>query len=343
MHSIYNSVTLKASATGVIDRIELRMKRFVIDPVDGSETEESPLFLVQICDPVFPASNLNCTYEAPWSGHGKMVEFEGRAVLWNGTTRTETYRFATGRYPIAGSPIPIRMNLNPIEAIDVVIVPDPDLLNDIYPYPWSGFRLILDDLVDGIFFDYAAIREWRGLYNFYYSPETGEFDEFNCDFTYGDDIDDIDGIQVVADTMLYAHSREMWDCTNGTQFSTEIWYDKSAVHELGHAVIGLRDEYNVAYVGIYGPQATMGNTFQGKTACVTEAPDIGLPASHCVIATPAYDIWRIDPTGPAGCIMGPSQHNEWSDFGPACNRRIFWRYEKCLDGDCMSLADLEGL
>ena len=343
MHPVYGYVTLKASATGLIDRIELRMKRSSIDPFNGNETAETPLLLVEVCDPVLATKALTCTYEAAWSGHGKMIEFEGKAVLWNGTVRTETYRFASGIYPLAGSPIPIRVNLDPIEALDVVIVPDPDLLNPIYAYPWSGFRNFLDDLIDGVFFDYSAIREWRGLYNFYYSPETGEFNEQNCDFDYGDAVNDIDVLGVIADTLIYVHAREMWDCTLGTGFSTEIWYDKSAIHEIGHALIGLRDEYNVQNVGDYGPQDTMGNTFDGKAACELAAPDIGLPETYCTIATPAYDIWRIDPTGPLGCIMGPSQHVAWSDFGPACQRRINWRYGKCLDGDCMSLADLDAL
>ena len=340
MHPVTGSVLLKAEATGLIDRIELRMQRFYIDPISGVETAETPVLLVEICDPgSIPVTRLRCWYKAPWSGHGKMIEFQSRAVFWSGFSRTETYKFASGIYPFEGKPIPIRAKGAPLESLDVVVIPSTDLLNDWYATSWNpdgnwdGFRTFLDDLVDGVYFGYPAIRSWRGLYNFYYSPESAEFNEADCTFTIPGNLAEL---QVVADSLMYAHSQEMWDCKFEDKFSSENWYDKSVIHETGHALFGLRDEYAGANYGAYPPHACMSNIFPSKAACAAEAPSIGLPDSFCVLADAGWGIWRIDPADAKGSIMGPAQHNSWSHFGRASLRRINWRYDKCMSGDCMA-------
>jgi hypothetical protein len=262
-----------------------------------------------------------------------MIEFEGKSILWNGTSRTEKYKFASGNYPFPSKPIPIRVKGKIKETLDIVIIPDADLYNDWYLDPLAGFISFLDDIVEDVYFDYSAIRRWRGLYNFYYTPMIGQFNEDTCTFTGPVNLAEL---QVVADSLMYAHSREMWDCKLWDSFSSENWYGKSVAHETGHALIGLRDEYPGANYGAYPPHACMSNIFPSKAACVAEAPSIGLPASYCVLVDPFWNIWRIDPAGATGSIMGTAQHMAWSDFGRASMRRINWRYDKCLAGDCFA-------
>jgi hypothetical protein len=345
MHPVTDSVLLKAEATGLIDRIELRIQRFSIDPISGVETPETPVLLVEVCDPgILLVSRLRCWYRAPWSGHYKMIEFQSKVLLWNGTSRTETYKFASGNYPFEGAPIPIRAKGDPKATLDVVIIPDSDLLNDWYVTPWNpdgnwdGFRSFLDDLVEGVYFDFSAVREWRGLYNFYYSPKSANFDEATCTFMVPDNLAEL---QVVADSLLYAHSKEMWDCKLNDKFSSENWYGKSIAHETGHALFGLRDEYAGANYGFYPPHACMSNIFSSEAVCAAEAPSIGLPASFCVLADATWGVWRIDPADAKGSLMGPAQHYSWSDFGLASLRRISWRYDKCLSGDCMAADECD--
>lgn len=344
MHPISGYVTLKAEAKGSVNRVELRMQRFSIDPITGVETPDTPLLLVKNCDPLFPVGILRCHYLAPWSGHHKMIEFEGTAVSWNGSKRVERYKFASGTYGLVDEdgnlkPVPIRAKGSTDEKLDIVIIPDPDLLNDWYitaynpDGDWDGFRALLDDIIEDVYFSSNAIRHWRALYNFYYSPVAGHFDEDTCTFTLPDNLP---ALEVVADSMMYAHSQEMWDCKFADKASAENWYDKSMIHESGHALIGLRDEYAGANYGAYPPHTCMSNIFPSKAACQNEAPEIGLPASFCVLADSVFDIWRIDPAGATGSIMGSAQHKGWSAFGRASMRRILWRYDKCLDGDCMS-------
>ena len=339
MHPVSTGVWLKAQATGMIDRIELRMRRYSIDPDTGVETPDTQMMVVEVCDPAFWVDTLRCSYRAPWSGDHKMIEFEATAVQWNGTKSVEVYKFASGEYPFPEKPVPIRVKGPTVSSLDVVIVPDDDLLNSFYVSglnpdgDWDGFRWFLDDIVENDYFKYSAIRHWRGLYNFYYSLETGQFNEAACSFS---DPANIDDLMLVADSLMYAHSQEMWDCKLGDRFSSENWYDKSVAHETGHALFGLRDEYRGANYGAYPPHACMSNIFPSKAACAAEAPSIGLPASLCTLIDPYWNVWRIDPADATGSIMGEAQHYGWSGFGRASLRRMNWRYDKCLNGDCMA-------
>jgi len=332
MHPIGDYTHLKASATGLIDRIELRIHRFTIDELGVETPDSSSPLLVKVCNPVLVVTQLNCIYTSASSGDNKIIEFEGKVVLWNGGTRVERYKFASGRYPESLGPVPIRVKGHPDEKLDVVIVPDSDLKNASITKPWTNLRWLLDDLIDDEYFSYEAILVWRGLYNFYYSRESGDFsvDSMgNCIF------DPVTDLAAGSDSLLYAHAALMRDCTLTDRFSAESWYDKSIVHESGHALIGLRDEYYGANYGLYGPHVCMSNIFRDKAKCVAEAPSIGLPSSYCTQIEPVWGVYRIDPADATGSVMGPAQHFAWSDFGPASMRRINWRYDLCLGGECM--------
>lgn len=375
MHSIGGYVTLKASATGLVDRIEFRVQRFAVDSTDrnSTETELSPVLFVWACDPTFAKKSLTCSHQMAFSGDGQMIEFHARAVFWNGTHDDEVYKFASGEFPVPDAPIPIRVKRHTDDGIDVIIVPHPEILDVGYADPLASFRKYLDDLIDGILFNYAPVRDYRGLYNFWYSPKAAGFDTNSCVFEetacdlfdietddaqssrrqVGDnqladaeadnpepndvEIDDavcVD-LELFSDALMYVHYSDMRDCALNKRFSTELWYEKSVVHEFGHALVELRDEYRVSS-SEYGPQDPMPNIFKGEVACRREARLLDLPEEYCVSSTAAFDFWRIDPTGANGCMMGPSQHLAWSDFGPACKRRIKWRHDLCEAGLCFN-------
>lgn len=192
MHPITDYVYLKAEATGSIDRIELWLRRFDIVP-DGAgkykEVADGAKYMVWFCDPASYVSPLKCAYRQAFSGHHKMIEFEARAFYRNGVKRSETYRIASGRFIDADLPISIRTTGAPVESLDIVIVPDADLFGDV-----NGFRYFLDDMIDGMFFDYSALRNCRNLYNFYYTMQPGSCTSTaqGCVFTLPQNIADIE-------------------------------------------------------------------------------------------------------------------------------------------------------
>lgn len=341
MHPGSRPVTLKAVATGHVDRIEFRVQRFAInadeltkkDP-ELHETELTPPLLIWICNPPFFVKSLTCSHQLAFSGDGQIIEFTARAVFWNLSHDEEVYRFASGEFPVTNAPVPIRLKRKTANGIDIVFVPHTEVLPATDPTA-AGFRAHLDDIIDGILFKYPIIRDNRKYYNFWYSPVAVDFDASDCSGL--EDPKKID-LDFVADVSIYVHHQYKRNCSYGTKFTTEMWYDKSFVHELGHALAGLRDEYAVA-TDDYPPRTEMPNTFDTKELCQREAPLLGLSPERCVISTPRFPYWRIDPTGAEGCMMGPSQHLSWSDFGPACERRFNWRYAQCLEGDCIKPAN----
>jgi len=336
MHPNDRPVTLKAVTTGNVDRIEFRVQRFALefDGLTWAETALTPVLYIWACDPPGSVKSLTCSHELAFSGDGQIVEFHARAVYPGGGHADEVYRFASGDFPIEGMPVPVRMKRRPENGIDIVFVPHTNLVPADDPDALT-FRTHLDDIVDGTLFEYEVIRNNRALYNFWYSPIAVDFDAEDCN-----SLDDPLGIELesIADISMYVHYESKRNCALGAKLTTELWYDKSVIHELGHALAGLRDEYSVS-TSTYGPRNHMPNTFGSKAECEQEAPLLGLSPARCQLSTPVFNFWRIDPTGADGCMMGPSQHLSWSDFGPACTRRFNWRYSQCLQGDCIASPD----
>jgi len=361
-----------------VDKIELWMTEYAIAS-DGSVSSVGPGSMLKSCDPFLWTSTLSCTTSLSLNSDHTLIEYEARAFAPGGEEESEKYLFASGQYhytdagevPTKEEPIPIRVNSFDIQGyLDIAMIPDPDLLMPAPdPDPASEFRSALHDVI-ALYFKYDAIRKARGLYNFYYSPFQGHYIEAGCNWDLPDNMSDL---EATADVILFLHKDNLLDCKQGVKISSEIDYDKTLVHESGHGLFGLRDEYKKCDGSYYPSQADQGckrNIWRdmdytdgdGKSACENEAPP-GLEPSDCSVISPPGNVspWgrhrRIDPadfTGlqwlnsPAcrfniqpdqedrvGCIMGDLQHIEPSDYGPACLRRIDFRYEKCLDGVCM--------
>jgi len=350
-HPINEDVEFSAIATGEVDKVELWMTEYFIAP-DKSLTASGPSSMIKSCDPAFWKSTVSCTTTMPMTTDHTLIEYEARAFAFWGSTESEIYRFASGQYhrtadelPDEYEPIPIRINSDNTGAyLDVAMIPDPDLLIA-GADPLANFRLELANVI-GFYFKYDSIRKARGLYNFYYSPFEGQYIETaNCDWVGPENLSTLLN---TADVVLYLHQATMWDCKEGAKISSEIDYDKTLVHESGHGLFGVRDEYKIGsstyYPGL-GDQVCNRNiwlnSIGGKTTCENEVPP-GLEAADCTYILPPGQVWRIDPADAAnevGCIMGDLQHSDFSDFGPACLRRIDWRYNKCLDGECMTIPE----
>jgi len=380
-HPIHEDVEFSAKATGEVDRLELWLTEYAI-ATDGSLSAVGPESMIKSCNPFLWKSSLSCQSIEPLNSDHTLIKFEVRGFAPGGDEESEAYLFASGQYhhtgagevPTENEPIPIRINGDDIQKyLDVAMIPDPDLLTPPPdPDPASEFRSKLHEVI-ALYFDYDAIRNARGLFNFYYSPFPGHFWEDlggNCQWDVPVNVSDL---LDTADVILYLHKAFVDDCKQGPNISSEIYYGKTLVHESGHGLFGLRDEYRICDSGYYpgqGDQVCNRNIWRdmdytsgdGESACANEAPP-GLEPSDCTRIVPPGNVspwgnvWRIDPadvTGlvwlnspdcrfiippdqedRVGCIMGNLQHLDPSDFGPACLRRINFRYEWCLFGECM--------
>jgi len=283
--------------------------------------------LVKTCDPAGNVSSLSCTHTMPSAfPAASLINFKAVAYDDDGKSSSETYSFAAGDYPWPDEAIPIRLKdgTNTQSHYDIAFVPDDDIT-------LTSFRDQLDNVMNDLYFKYSDIRTWRGLYNFYYSEKKGNYEEL-CNFT---DPSNMATLTSVADAVVILHSTDLRDCKSGKRISSEIDYDKTIIHESGHILFGLMDEY--CCDSSYSAQACHPNLWSSKANCEAAAPGLSLSTSDCVQlskGTTTKNFWRIDPTGSNGCMMGPSQHGAGSDFGPACRDRITFRIGKCLGGDC---------
>lgn len=258
-----------------------------------------------------------------------LIQFKATAYCPQGNAASETYSFAAGDYPWPDDPIPIRVKGDTANKLDVVFIPDTDITV-------TNFRDQLDEVVENLYFKYGIIKSWRGYYNFYYSSIQGNYEEL-CQFV---NPTNMANLNVVADAVAILHTTGLRDCRSGNLISSEINYDKTLLHETGHVLFNLQDEY--CCDSSYHPQDCVPNLWNSLAACQADAPNITHPATNCAQlskGTQTLPYWYIDPAGADGCMMGDGQHNANSDFGKACQRRIQWRYAKCGQGQCFTTPE----
>lgn len=324
-----NSQAVTFEGKALADRVVLSYERYLlITAADGTHVQviAEPENIVATCNGPRPMSQITCihTMPAPFPPHSLIV-FTATAVMARSTTTKESYAFAAGDWPWPDEAIPIRVKGDTKSKLDTVFIPDTDL-------GVAGLRDQLDEVIE-LYFKYEPLLVWRGVFNYWYSDQTGHYDEF-CKFTLPKNYDTL---LTVADAVALLHQKTLRDCSNIPLMSSEVNDDKTIVHETAHTLYRLQDEYccNTKYA----PQPCVPNIYASLADCEADAPKLGYPATNCIQlsgGTTTLNVWRIDPSTEPACIMGPNQNKESSLFRAACLRRLIWRYRKCLAGECMS-------
>jgi hypothetical protein len=329
------AVKLSARAGGDVFKVSLLYDQYALSMDATGKEIQVPVGttqLVRTCDAPTGATMQACEHEiAGGFPAASLIKFRAVASFKDGHEEVDTYLFAAGAYPFPDQPIPIRVTGDIQTRLDLVFIPDTDLtVNELT----SGLTSVIYDL----YFKYSWYvgteeANYRNLYNFWYSGEFGNF-KGHCQF---DDPSNMAKLVAVGDAIAVLHKTRLRDCRQGKRFSAEINYDKTIVHESGHALFGLIDEYCCDTRYQQRPQVP--NVWASLSACELDAPNLGYPKEFCTqIARDgdAVNFWRIDPVKPApGCIMGPAEHRDPSStYSRADARRILWTFEKCLSGSC---------
>jgi hypothetical protein len=129
----------------------------------------------------------------------------------------------------------------PESAVDVVFVPDDDY-GDMAVL--ADRQVFLDDatgMIENGFRQNNAIAVNLGAYNFWYMDQTGDVSAGSgiCPSVDWPDLDDA----AFAELIILLHPAPLRDCANGNRVTTEPENGGTAVHEHGHAVFSLPDEY----------------------------------------------------------------------------------------------------
>lgn len=162
---------------------------------------------------------------------------------WEITTpdynRSYTVTYCTRPYPVSDMPAPVYCQGDPDDVFDVVFIPDNDITN------MSNFRTHCRGAILESFFDEPTTRFWRRQFNFYINPERGTATDYDRIAT--------DGLHQTpsnyaflsfAEGKVLMHQNNLRDYASGGLFSTEMQNRGTILHEAGHALFDLADEYN---------------------------------------------------------------------------------------------------
>jgi len=234
--------------------------------------------------------------------------------------------------------VPLRIQGTPDDKIDVVFVPDTDYGGDM-----ARFTADVQDAMINGYYRNDEIAAHRDLFNFYYLDAAANV-ESGGRFSPPLDVYDCEAFQDAtsfADSIAILHVTEFRDYAD-TQcerrfFTSEPTSYRTFVHESGHSVFGLRDEY--CCDSLYNQNDPLPNIWANLSGCTADAASEGWHGGDCVNFCPAGSgycgstgFWDIDPRH---CIMGCSQmcnetvlagcgdgDNPMCQFEPACERRV---------------------
>jgi hypothetical protein len=231
-------------------------------------------------------------------------------------------------------PLPGRSEGDHSDKIDLIFVPDEDYGAAADIGTWMpGFLSDAGAHIDNLLGGKDPVTGNLDKFNFYYTQKQGTASTDHCgnaslpnnllqDCTY-------------ADAVVVLHKNEFGDCANANLYTAEgpVFPKKSFIHETGHAVFGLADEYDDSRCVSEPKKATnysqpnpMPNIWRSEANCVEDASStVGWDPADCYKFTECKGGWW--KLGTTEYIMedGPHFDNGW---GVAASRRISWVLEQ---------------
>jgi len=315
--AVAKKLTLRYERSALTLNPDGTMKQSVVEPVTTMETCQA-----SGTGPLTCKHRLAAGYPA-----GSLIRFDAVAEGSGGATGSESYFFAAGTYPDKNGPVPIRLKTSSKAGLDLIFIGTPDL-------SMADLRASLQDIVYTIYFGSPEIEKARAVYNYYYSSNRGNFTEDDCIFAPPSNMA---VLEATGDAVIFLHRATLRDCREGKRIASEVNNAKSLVHESGHVLFDLQDEY--CCNSSYKAQQCVPNLWSSLQQCEDAAAGLGYQKSFCQQLKKdqaSRQFWRIDPAGDTGCIMGDGQRNPGSVFRTACQKRIAWRHQKCLGGQCFT-------
>ncbi len=181
--------------------------------------------------------------------------------------KTKTYRvtYAIRPYPVPNQPAPVYVQGDPDDVFDLVFIPDTDITD------MDGFRNHCRENIRNAFFDEPHTRLWRRQFNFYINPITGTAKDADSGESH---IVPSNNAQLAfAEGRCLMHRVSIRDYASGGLFSTEQENRGTVLHESGHALFRLADEYcgNTSYFA----EANSPNLWSSQAAAEAAADDYG--------------------------------------------------------------------
>lgn len=291
--------------TGSVDNVKLY--EFVATVAsNGSLSATTPETLLQEWNsPGFPIN-----FAKP-SGYGanRLVTYRF-VVTGNGKTYTHSVSFATRPYPVANMPAPVYVTGDQDRLMNLVFIPDTDM--DLATF----YTAVYGDIKDA-FQAEDWVRRFRRSHNFYINPLTGHAHDYDTETRDHEEPTNWGNLSF-AQGKVILHQRSIRDfAQGGGLFSTEHYNRGTILHESGHALYGMADEYSG---GSHWENADYANTWPNQTAAQNFAPTIGMVAGDAnqIGATDSW--WELCADD---CMMERTGLTI-SPYRKPCQMRILW-------------------
>jgi hypothetical protein len=225
---------------------------------------------------------------------------------------------------------PLRIAGSTADKIDVIIIPENDYAGDMTEFVGD----IQDTIING-YLRNNAIGMNRTKFNFYYLDSEADVTAYPASgFTPPlGSCEDFQDATSFADSLPVVHNTDFRDWS-GTRcerrvFSSEPTSYRTFVHESGHSVFGLKDEY--CCDSHYSQNDPNPNIWSSRSNCRNDATAMGWDPDDCTNFCPSGSgncgsgFWDIDPDV---CIMTCSQScnrcgaTGMCQFEQACLRRV---------------------
>jgi len=194
----------------------------------GTETE-----LQAWTSPSFPLN-----FNGPNGGYGtnKLVQYRFQ-IKGNGKTYNHRITFATRPYPVSDAAIPVYVVGNQDKVLNIVFIPDTSMNSRM-----NVFRESVASQIDETFHREDWVRRFRSSYNFFINPQTAIARDFDTGQPH--QLPSNSANLTFAQARAIIHFHDIRDQAGSGYFSAEYYVRGTMLHESGHALYRLADEYD---------------------------------------------------------------------------------------------------
>ena len=207
------------------------------------------------------------------SGYGanKLVTYHFE-IKGNNKTYNHRISFATNPYPVANVPAPVYTVGEADRVMNVVFIPDTDISNNM-----NTFYTHVGRDIDSAFHREDWIRRFPYSYNFYINPFTGHAGDYDAGTAHT--LPSNSANLSFAQANIILHSGNWRDFRSGNYIGTEYYNRGTILHETGHALYNMADEY---VGGSHWQNADLPNTWSSLSGAQTAASGVGKNSSDAV-------------------------------------------------------------
>lgn len=276
---------LERVTSGTINSAQLLEQVTIINSAGTATTTNAE---VQLQSWTAPGGNLSHTKAGGYPSNAVITyQWVVRTPGRNGSEDTKRFRvtFSTRPYPVANQPAPVYIQGDRNDVFDVVFIPDTDISN------LNTFRNHCRLMIRESFFDEPTTRIWRRQFNFYINPNTGHATDYDRRATDGNHQVPSNNAQLsFAEGRCLMHQTDLRDYASGGLFSTEMQNRGTVLHESGHALFDLADEY---INGSHWQETDFPNNWNSQAGANAAADDYGSCKSLADVFNIQSGWWRL--------------------------------------------------